>query len=255
MTADLEGSVALVFASVLLALRIGPAFAFAPPFTLARVPVLVRVPLALGLSACMVGAAPEQAAGLELTAGALVVTAARELMLGAVIVLVFQLVFGAIYLAGRTVDIQAGFGLAMLIDPTTRSQTPLVGTLFAYAAGSAFFAMDGHAALARLLAETLDAIPLGTYALPGSIDGFTRFLAIVTSSALGVAGGVIVCLLLADLALTALSRTVPQMNVLVLGLQLKTMLLLVALPLSFGVSAALLTRLMSFTLENLPGLL
>ena len=33
------------------------------------------------------------------------------------------------------------FGLAMQIDPTTRSQLPLAGTIFGYAAGATFFAV------------------------------------------------------------------------------------------------------------------
>ena len=103
-----------------------PVLAFAPPFTLMRVPALFRILLALGLSGLMAASLP----GLmppPAQAGPLIAAAARELLLGATIVLAFQAAFGALYLAGRTVDIQAGFGLAALVDPTSRTQTPMVG--------------------------------------------------------------------------------------------------------------------------------
>jgi len=48
---------------------------------------------------------------------------------------------------------------------------------------------------------------------------------------------------------------VPQMNVLVLGLQVKTILILVVLPTTFGFAGALLARLARVTLEALPGLM
>jgi flagellar biosynthesis protein FliR len=244
----------LALASLLLALRLGPAFAFAPPFTLTRVPASIRVVLALGLSACMVGGLTPGAAFTDASPGGFVVAVASELSLGVVIALAFQAVFGAVALAGRTVDIQAGYGLATLIDPTTQAQSPLVGTLFAYAAGAAFFAADGHLALLKMVHASLEAIPIGRYELALSPPRAARLLGIASSLALGAAGALVVSLLLADLALAGLSRTAPQMNILILGLQLKSMLLLVVMPLTFGVTAALLARLMAIAIQALPTL-
>jgi flagellar biosynthetic protein FliR len=76
----------------------------------------------------------------------------------------------------------------------------------------------------------------------------------VFAIAFGVAGGVILMLFLADVAISLLSRTAPQMNVLVLGFQVKTLLLMIALPLTLGVSAALLARMSSTILQALPAL-
>ena len=244
-----------VFATVLLALRIGPALAFAPPFTLSRTPVAFRVVLSLGLAGCIVGGNPQAAALGDVSLGGLVFAALRELMLGGLIVLAFQAVFGGLYLAGRTIDVQAGYGMAMLIDPTTRTQTPLIGTIFAYLAGAVFFAMDGHADLMRLVSASLRAIPLGEWAGPTGVGEVMWFISIAFVTALGVGGGVILALLVTDMAIAMMSRTVPQMNVLLLGFQVKVFVLLLALPVSLGVAAALLTRLMVFTLESIPGML
>jgi len=240
---------------LLLSLRISPVFALAPPFTLTRVPPLFRALFGLGIAACLASFRPDVARLVDLSAAALVATAARELMLGAVFVLAFQLAWGALYFAGRTVDVQAGFGMALLIDPTTRGHAPLVGTLFAYAAGLVFFAMDGHSAVLKLLAASLEAVPLAGGVWTPSLARLGAFLSVVFLTAFGVAGGAILCLFLADLAIAAMSRTVPQMNVLVLGFQVKTILLLLVLPASFGVSGALLARTATLTLEALPGLL
>jgi len=244
-----------VFPSLLLSLRISPVFALAPPFTLVPAPVLFRVLFGVGLAACLAHSNPAAVALADPGLGIVVATAIRELLIGLIFVIAFQLAFGAIAMAGRTIDIQAGFGLAMLIDPTTKSQAPLIGTLFAYAAGVIFFAAGGHVDLLRIFAASLEAIPLGAGVMPGSLARLTGFISVVFLTGFGVAGGAILSLFLADLAIAGLSRTAPQMNVLVLGFQVKTILLLTVLPITFGYAGALLARVTSLTLEALPGLL
>lgn len=254
MISAVEPFVSWLIATLLLSMRISPVLAFAPPFTLVRTPAVVRVLLALGLSGVMIGALPDMPPP-PTEAGPLLAAAVRELLLGSIFVLAFQTAFGAIYVAGRTVDIQAGFGLASLVDPTSRVQTPLVGSIYAYAAGAIFFGMNGHLDLMRIIAASLEAVPLGQATLPQDLAPVAAFLGAVFTVAFGVAGGVILALFLADVAIALLSRTAPQMNVLVLGFQVKTLLLMVALPLTLGVSGALLARLASITLQSLPGLI
>jgi len=244
-----------IFSCLILGLRVAPVFAFAPPFSLIRMPALFRMLFGLGLSACLVSANPGSALITDMGAAAVFIAGLRELMLGMMFVLVFQLAFAALYLAGRTIDIQAGFGLALLIDPTTRAQTPLVGMLLAYAAGAVFFAMDGHIQLLGLLSASLEAIPIGRWTLAGSLAPLLAFTSMVFLAAFGVAGASILVLFLVDLVIALLSRTVPQMNVLVLGFQIKTIVLLLVLPLSFGLGGALLARMMAMTLQALPGIL
>jgi flagellar biosynthetic protein FliR len=70
-----------------------------------------------------------------------------------------------------------------------------------------------------------------------------------------VVGGAILVLFVADLSIAMLSRTVPQMNVLVLGLQVKSLLILLVMPAVFGVSGALLVRMARMTLEGILRLL
>ncbi len=244
-----------VISCLLLGLRIAPVFALAPPFTLMRLPRLVRPLMGFALAICLVGAFPREAMLADTSLYGIVAAALRELTLGLTIALAFHLVFGALYLAGRTIDIQAGYGLATLIDPTTRAQTPLAGMLFALAAGAVFFAMDGHLELVRFIAASLDVVPLGGWSMPHSIARLTAFMSLIFLAAFGIAGASVLALFLVDMVIALLSRTVPQMNVLVLGFQVKTIVLLLVLPLSFGAGGTLFVRLMATTLQTLPKLL
>jgi len=247
-----SGLASWIVSCLLVGLRVAPVFAFAPPFSLTRMPRLFLVLLGLGLSASLVAAYSQAMRLADLSTYGVVIAALREAALGTMFVLVFQIVFGALYLAGRTVDLQAGFGFALLIDPTSQAQLPLVGTLFAYAAAAVFFSFNGHIDLLRLLAASLDAVPIGSWALPSSIARLSGFMSMVFLMAMGVAAASILALFLVDMVIALLSRTVPQMNVLVLGFQVKSLVLFLVLPLSFGMAGALFLRLMTLTLEALP---
>lgn len=255
MVGPLDSLAAWSASCVVAGLRIAPVFAFATPFALTRSPRTFRILFGLGVAICLVSAFPANTMVPDLRLSTLCACAAKELLLGGVITLAFQLVFGAIYFAGRTIDIQAGFGFAVLVDPATRSQSPLVGTLFAYAAAAVFFSFDGHLELLRMLAASFEAIPLGTWNLPHSPDRVAAFMSMAFLVAIGIAGAAILAMFLIDMVVAILSRTVPQMSVLILGFQLKTIVLLLVLPASFGIAGALFARLMAMTLQGIPKLL
>ena len=118
-----------------------------------------------------------------------------------------------------------------------------------------FFALNGHHDLIRLFAASLEAVPLGEGELPASLARLTAFISTVLFVGMGVAGGAILTLFLADMAIAMMSRTAPQMNVLVLGFQVKTLLLLLVLPLTLGFAGALFARMARLTLKSIPGLL
>ncbi len=252
---DMNHLAAWVTSCLLLSLRIMPTFLFAPPFTLARVPRSVTALLGLGLAMVLVGTFPEPALLPEVSAKVLLPGAVRELILGLVPVVVLQLLFGGLYLAGRTIDIQAGFGLAMLIDPTTRGQLPMVGTIFAYVAAVTFFAMGGQFDLLRFFAASLKSISLGSPYHLGSIGALAAYASTVSLIAFGIGGAAITALLLTDMVIAMLSRTVPQLNALLLGIQVKAILLLAVVPVALGFSGALFARLVADALETMPRLL
>jgi flagellar biosynthetic protein FliR len=236
-------------AVLLLSLRIAPVFAFAPPFTLVRIPRTISVLLGVAIAAWLVAAYPGQT-WRSPAAPHLIAAAAGELFLGLSIALALQLAFAALLTAGRAVDIQAGFGLAVIADPTTRGQVPLVGMLFAYAAAIVFFATEGPAHLLAVWAASVDQVPLGGALLGEGVGTIARFLSAVFVMAFGAAGLLMLVLFLIDLAIAFMSRTLPQMNVLLLGFQVKTLALLIVLPIAIALAGALFLSMIRYALET-----
>ncbi|WP_375397061.1 flagellar biosynthetic protein FliR [uncultured Sphingomonas sp.] len=241
-------------AILLLTLRVVPAFGFSPPFTLLRVPAIVRILLSIALSAWMAAANPQHTWQSDFRQNGIAAAAIGELVLGIGLALALQFAFAALLTVGRSLDIQAGFGLAVLVDPTTRGQMPLVGTLFAYAAAAIFFAGDGLADMLAIWAASIEAVPLGTAAVTGDLGGLLGYLSAVFVIACGLGGSIMVALFLADMAIAFMSRTLPQMNVLLLGFQVKALVTLALLPAATGLSGALFVRLLRTALEAAPHL-
>lgn len=243
-----EEEVEVLFQILLASLRLGPILIFAPPFTLIKIPGSVRLVVVVAVAAFLVTAGPNAGAvandPVDFGAAAL-----AEIALGIAMALTLQLAFASIAMAGRTLDIQAGFGLAFLIDPTTRAQTPLIGAIFTYAAAAVFFATSAPHDLLTVLDASFRSVPVGTALMPRKIDDLLAFFGTVAILAFGLVGLAILVLLLVDMVIAMLSRTLPQMNVLVLGFQVKSIVTLVLLPMTLGFAGTGIIRITRLALD------
>ncbi len=218
-----------------------------------RIPMTVRVLLSISLAACMLPITSGGSNWNQSDIAGLAAASFAELLLGAVFAFAFQAAFAALYFSGRVLDIQAGFGLALLIDPSSRTQTPLIGTLFAYAAGAVFFAADGHLELIRLMSASIEWLPIGAGMPEFDPRRFVDYFSSVLAMGLMLSAAALVTLFLIDFSIAFLSRTLPQMNVLVLGFQVKTIATLLVLATTMGLALPLLIRILASALEFLSG--
>jgi flagellar biosynthetic protein FliR len=203
------------------ALRLGVLFLMAPMFSSLGGLVSVRVLLTLALSVLMVSGMGVRPAPLELAIGPVLVAAMAELVTGITLAFGVFAAFGAFSVAGKVIDIQSGFGIGNVYDPVTRAGAPLFATMLNLVAVAAFFGMDGHHALLRGIAFSLQQVPPGS-GLPGlAIDAVLRQFGLMFSLGVALVVPVIFCLLLAETGLAVVSRVLPQMNVFVIGVPVK----------------------------------
>lgn len=214
-------------------------------------PVTVRVLLAVGLALWLVDARPALTTD-RLAGHGLVSLFLGELMVGISIALALQLAFGAILWVGRVLDVQAGFGLAMLADPTTREEQPLAGMILAYGAAAVFFTTGAQYDLLALWVASLEALPVGYGTMQPDMGALMSYVGSLYFVAIGLVGAAMLAIFLADVVIAFLSRTLPQMNVLLLGFQVKAIVLLVTLPIALAIGAALFVRLVRLALAAPP---
>lgn len=241
MTLTVE--IAWILAVSLVALRSGAALAFTPLFGAGHVPTHFRVLLAIALSALIVSGLGIVPAMLPLSVSAFAAAALAELVLGAVLAFGVFTAFAAFLLAGRVMDVQLGFGVATLIDPVNRSPSPLLGTVLNLTAVAMFFAIDGHHMLLRGLVFSLEQAPPGTFISevdPGIL--VAQFGAMFVSAA-AIAAPVLFTILLIDVVLAVIARTMPQVNVFIVSLPLKIFVGLLMLAISLRYMGSLVARI------------
>ncbi len=214
-----------ILATALVATRIGALVLFSPALGGAIVPATVRSMVVLALAATLVAnapVAPELRLGLGSDPARLAVALALEAALGATMALGVAMAFAAFSAGARLVDLQIGFGLGQVFDPSTRQATPVIAALASWLALATFFLVDAHHGLLRGLALSLEAVPPGApWALTDWLPGVLHAAGQMASLGFVMFAPVIACLLVVEVALGVSSRFLPQMNVLVLGMPVK----------------------------------
>lgn len=244
----MDGIVAQGAAILLGSLRFAPTFAFGPPFTLVRIPALIRLFLAV-TTAYWASVAAETPTPQFDSVGDFALAALCELLLGLLLATCLQIVMAAVLTIGAVIDVQAGFGLAVLADPTLRSQTPLIGTILSLGGGAVFFGTTAPTDLFAVWVEIMRSVPIGGWRFTPNVLALSAFMSSAFALAIGLAGVMIVTLFLVDLTIGLVSRTLPQMNVLFLGFQIKTLVLLLVAPLALSSASVVLFRLVRLALE------
>jgi flagellar biosynthetic protein FliR len=234
---------------MLISIRIGAILLMTPLFALGGVPVNVRVLVAFGLSAVIVGALSVPLPSVS-SFGQMAIAAVTEAVVGTALAFGVFATFAAFQLAGRILDMQLGFGVATLIDPSTRTHAPLLGTILNLTALALFFAIDGHHLLIRGIAFSIEQIPPGG-GLP-QIDVtvlIAQFGAMFVYAA-ALAAPVMITVLLVDVVLAVIARTMPQMNVFIVGLPLKIVVGLMVLAISLTTLSPLFARVFAGLFEG-----
>ncbi|HMO94564.1 MAG TPA: flagellar biosynthetic protein FliR [Tepidiformaceae bacterium] len=177
--------------------------------------------------------------------GPLIEDAARETLFGLALGFVMNLVFIGLQMGSRIIGLQMGFGLGGVFDPITGTEFGAFEQFYSLLVTLVFFTINGHHLVVQTLAETLYAIPLGAFD-PFALTpaGITSLIAGLTVTAVRLALPVMAALTLTDVGMGIVSRTVPQMQVLIVGAPLKIgvgiLVLLAALPATVSLMGGLL---------------
>jgi len=158
-----------------------------------------------------------------------------ELVIGAALGLGVTILFSGIDLAGKLIDQVSGLLIAEVFDPTQDNNTSIISRLLFLITLSIFVAIGGHRIVMAGLLDTFRTIPPGSAIFPASL-GDTLVTLIGQSFILGIraAAPVVASMLLANLVLGLIARALPQLNILVIGFGVNTLLALGVLGISLG---------------------
>jgi flagellar biosynthetic protein FliR len=229
------------FAVVLF--RIAGIMGFAPFFNSSAIPAQVKVLIPLTVALMLAPVAPQAAAAADFTLVRLVVSLAGEFLIGMVLGLVASFLFAGIQLAGQIAGFQLGFSIINVIDPQTEVQTSVISVLYNFVGLVFFLLVDGHHWFLLAVSRSFDYLPVGGVHLQGPlVEGVLRMSSQIFVSGLQMAGPVVVATVVADVIMGIIGRAAPQINILIVGMPIKTLVGLGCMSLAFYFMPELLGR-------------
>jgi flagellar biosynthetic protein FliR len=148
----------------------------------------------------------------------LVISIAGEVLIGAAIGLVIRFVFIGVEFSGQLASFGMGLSMASMYDPVNATQITVIGRFMSIMMLLIFLAVNGHLMVIMALKKSFDVIPPYGFHLSGELAE-SMLLQSKEIFVLGVkfAAPMIAVLIFLNIAIGLMAKTVPQLNMFVVG--------------------------------------
>ena len=193
-----------------------------PLFSYRTIPVQVKVILAIAISWMIYYTVPTSELAID---GTYILLVLKEACIGLMLGLMSYIVMSAVQIAGGLVDFQMGFSMANVIDPQTGAQSPLMGQFYNFLALLVLLAINGHHLILDGIYYSYQYMPYDQlfphFASENTVEFIMKLFASVFVIAFQMSAPIVATLFLVTLALGITGKTVPQMNIFVIGFPIK----------------------------------
>ncbi len=150
-----------------------------------------------------------------------------EVALGFVIGFICNLIFVAIQSAGEIIDLQMGLSVASALDPVFGAVISIVGRLSFFTALIIFLAVNGHHLVLSGFHQSFISLPAGqmaNFASGNFVQQTIDLGSLLWLTAIKLSAPIVLLIFISDFTFGIVSRVAPQVNVFMLGFQVKPML-------------------------------
>lgn len=223
------------FGFLLVLVRLGALFAFAPAFGEQQIPQRIRVATALSVTGVVYfmvrDGLPAIPDGPLLMAGLIVV----EFMIGLMIAMSIRLLFNALNIAGTVVAFQTSLAASQQFDPTQGTQSAIFASFMSVLGVTLIFVTDLHLLMLEAMIDSYLLFPAGN--MP-PLDDFAQVVLDIVATAfllgIQIAAPFIVFGVVFNIGLGLTARLMPQLPVFFVAMPLNIfvgfLILLIALP-------------------------
>ncbi|WP_206869039.1 fused FliR family export protein/FlhB family type III secretion system protein [Clostridium zeae] len=216
-------------------LRLLTFFTIIPNFFPSGTPATFKISLNLILSMILVGTIDISAIQNIQSNYTIIIYALNEVMTGITLGFVTSIIFYVVEMAGSLMDQQIGLSMISMFDPNTKSNSSLLSRVLYWVAILIFFIVDGHHMLIKELSSSYKIVGIGKSiifqnSIMSILNSFTQYFII----GLKIAIPIVLIIIITDLTMGLISRTVPQLNIMILGMPIKMLVgiasFMIALP-------------------------
>lgn len=153
----------------------------------------------------------------------------KELLIGTVLGFFAAVPFFIVQMAGSLIDHQRGSAALQVTDPTTQTQTGPIGSLYNYVLLVVFFSLNGPFIFLDGVANSYQLIPVDSL-INGALFSWNtslgkmiiKLFATVMSLSIQLSAPALIGILLTDMFLGIANRLAPQVQIVFLGMSLKS---------------------------------
>jgi len=218
------------------------------------VPARVRIGLAALIALAAqptLPALPQDVAAIALDSPLALLLVVQQVVIGLSLGFAVRVVFAAVEFAGEIIGLQMGLNFAGFFDPLSASAATAASRFFGAIVAWLFIVVNGHLLVVAALAQSFAAFPIGPepFAFVREMQP-QRWGAEVFSMGLWIALPMITMLLFVNIALGAISRVAPQINIFAIGFPVTLGLGLLGLLLTLPMLAQPFTMALERLLEQ-----
>ncbi len=206
---------------LLVLLRSSALIGTLPFFSSRNIPTLVKAGLSLCLAVLLTPLVKLDAEMMPRDLASIGILGVQEFMIGAILGLSVRLLLTAVQVMGQLAGFQMGFAVANVIDPMGGGQVSVLAQFAYLMTILTLLSVGGHFFFFKALADSFTLVPPGSFSLSRSLyEQMNGMAANMFSLALKIGAPVIGALLFTQVIMGVLAKTVPQMNILMVGFPL-----------------------------------
>lgn len=182
----------------------------------------------------------------------LVYSVVSEIMSGVILGFIANMIFEFIRMAGGYMDIQIGLSMMNILDPSSETTSTPFSNLSYFISMVIFFIIDGHHLLIKCLIQSFKVVNIGqnivfqdTFSVV--LDAFREYFVIGVKIAIPL----VLIIIITDLCMALVSRTVPAINVMILGMPVKMVVGL----LTFIALLPIMIKIISYGFNLIPDII
>ena len=175
----------------------------------------------------------------------------KELTLGFMLGFIVLFLSSALRMGGNLIGMQIGFSYAQVADPGSNQSIGIISELLQLAGSLLFLFFNGHLVILESFFKSFSMVPPAGLILTNSvIEEVLLYSRMIFICGLQIAMPIIAVVLVGDVALGIVARTVPRMNIFQLGFAVKIIGGLIVIYLFINCLADVIKHLLHLSLEE-----
>ena len=154
----------------------------------------------------------------------------KEILAGLIMGYFANVAYYILQFAGHMMDMEIGFSMVNEFDPISSMQITITSNLYSYAVMLILLITNMHHYILKAIIDSFEVLPVGDFIIPPTIaQAMLTFMVDYFIIGFRIVLPIFAALLIVNSVLAILAKVAPQMNMFVIGMQLKVFVGLVVL--------------------------